>query len=224
LIYTLVLLVAYFMFMKKNFYCDLSSAQPPTWRTRSPPYLWPPETGWPSYTPRHWVPILVPFYDMHGLVWLFFNPGHDTRSLNLIGNYMYHLLYQSVTLHFVFVAFIWFLLWTGIISFRIVFWDVLPCKMIVDRRFMDDGGSTHLWNVGRQSFYTAVHPRRQFWTSYSPPWELEISGIISLNSVNKLMVVMVKCGVLFGARTEFLSTIWTRFGFKSQVFLVFLCL
>jgi hypothetical protein len=28
------------------------------------------------------------------------------------------------------------------------------------------GGSTHLWNVGRQSFYTAVHPRRQFWTSY----------------------------------------------------------
>jgi hypothetical protein len=43
-------------------------------------------------------------------------------------------------------------------TFRIVFWDVL-----------------HLWNVGRQSFYTAVHPRRQFWTSYSPPWELEIS-------------------------------------------------
>jgi hypothetical protein len=39
----------------------------------------------------------------------------------------------------------------------------------------DDGGSTYLWNVGRQSFYTAVHPRRQFWTSYSPPWELKIS-------------------------------------------------
>jgi hypothetical protein len=39
----------------------------------------------------------------------------------------------------------------------------------------DDGGSTHLWNVGRQSFYTAVQPRRQLWTSYSPPWELEIS-------------------------------------------------
>jgi hypothetical protein len=29
----------------------------------------------------------------------------------------------------------------------------------------DDGGSTHLWNVGRQSFYTAVYPRRQLWTS-----------------------------------------------------------
>jgi hypothetical protein len=24
-------------------------------------------------------------------------------------------------------------------------------------------------------FYTAVHTRRQFWTSYSPSWELEIS-------------------------------------------------
>jgi hypothetical protein len=44
--------------------------------------------------------------------------------------------------------------------FRIVFWDVLPCKNIVDRRFIipDDGGSMHLWNVGRQLFYTAVHP------------------------------------------------------------------
>jgi hypothetical protein len=42
-------------------------AQPPTWRTRSP-YLYPLETGWPSYnTPRHRVPILVAFYDMHGL-------------------------------------------------------------------------------------------------------------------------------------------------------------
>jgi hypothetical protein len=25
----------------------------------------------------------------------------------------------------------------------------------------DDGGSTYLWDVGRQLFYTAVHPRRQ---------------------------------------------------------------
>jgi hypothetical protein len=28
----------------------------------------------------------------------------------------------------------------------------------------DDGGSAHLWNVGRQSFYTTVYPRRQLWT------------------------------------------------------------
>jgi hypothetical protein len=58
-------------------------------------------------------------------------------------------------------------------KFRIFFWDLLPYKIIVDRRFRstcclhhrpDDGGSTYLWNVGRQLFYTAVHPRRQFWT------------------------------------------------------------
>jgi len=44
-----------------------------------------------------------------------------------------------------------------------VFWDVLPCSQIyVDRRFRgDDGGSTHLWNVGQHIFdYTAVHPTR----------------------------------------------------------------
>jgi hypothetical protein len=29
----------------------------------------------------------------------------------------------------------------------------------------DDGVSTHLWNVGRQSFYMAVYPTRQLWTS-----------------------------------------------------------
>jgi hypothetical protein len=69
----------------------------------------------------------------------------------------------------------------AIMMFRVVFWDILPCKMIVDRRFRggllynldpfvlgslipDHGGSTHLWNVGRQSFYTAVYPRRQLWT------------------------------------------------------------
>jgi hypothetical protein len=47
--------------------------------------------------------------------------------------------------------------------------DAILLSLIPDR------GSTHLWNVGRQSFYTAVYPRRQLWTSYSPPWELEIS-------------------------------------------------
>jgi hypothetical protein len=71
-------------------------------------------------------------------------------------------------------------------TFRFVFWDVLPFKVIVDRRFRgtcclhhrpDDGGSTYFWNVGRRLFYTAVHPRIQIWTSYSPPWELETSHV-----------------------------------------------
>jgi hypothetical protein len=36
------------------FYC-LIIETPPTWRSTSL-YLYPPETGWPSYTLRHWVP------------------------------------------------------------------------------------------------------------------------------------------------------------------------
>jgi hypothetical protein len=35
------------------FYC-LRFETTSTWRARSP-YLYPPGTGWPSYTPRHWV-------------------------------------------------------------------------------------------------------------------------------------------------------------------------
>jgi hypothetical protein len=31
----------------------------PTWRARSP-YLYPPGTGWPGYTPGHWVPFSSP--------------------------------------------------------------------------------------------------------------------------------------------------------------------
>jgi hypothetical protein len=41
-----------------TFYC-LRFETPPTWRTRSP-YLYPPGTGWPSYTPRHRVHFSSP--------------------------------------------------------------------------------------------------------------------------------------------------------------------
>jgi hypothetical protein len=51
-------------------------------------------------------------------------------------------------------------------------WDVLPCKLIVDWRFR---GTCCLHYPWWQLFYMAVHPRRQFWTSYLLPWELEIS-------------------------------------------------
>jgi hypothetical protein len=37
-------------------YFLLSQETAPTWRGRSP-YLYPAETWWPSYTPRHWVPF-----------------------------------------------------------------------------------------------------------------------------------------------------------------------
>jgi hypothetical protein len=41
------------------------------------------------------------------------------------------------------------------------------------------------------------------------------TAIISLNNINQLIFVMVKCDVLFEVRTEFLNIIWTSFGFKG---------
>jgi hypothetical protein len=37
-------------------YFTVSSETPPTWSARFP-YLYPPGTGWPSYTTEHWVPF-----------------------------------------------------------------------------------------------------------------------------------------------------------------------
>jgi hypothetical protein len=70
------------------------------------------------------------------------------------GNYMYHLHFQSITLHFVFMGFAWFSLKTA---------------------------------------------------------------IISLNSIKKFIFVMVKCGIFFSVRTEFLNIILTSFGFKGLI-------
>jgi hypothetical protein len=36
-------------------------------------------------------------------------------------------------------------------------------------------------------------------------WFSDYTAIISLNSINQLMILMVKCGVLFEVRTEFLN-------------------
>jgi hypothetical protein len=36
---------------------------------------------------------------------------------------------------------------------------------------------------------------------------LTVTAIISLNSINQMIFVMVKCGVFFAARTEFLNII-----------------
>ena len=52
------------------FYRVRESPRRPTtdWWIR-PPYLYPPETGWSSYTPGHSVPIVVASCDTHGLRW-----------------------------------------------------------------------------------------------------------------------------------------------------------
>jgi len=43
-----------------------------------------PGAGWPIYTPRHQVPILVAFCDLHGLQWDYYFPGHHTGSWDVI--------------------------------------------------------------------------------------------------------------------------------------------
>jgi hypothetical protein len=69
-------------------------------------------------------------------------------------------------------------------KFRIVFWDVLPCKIIVDRRFrctcclMMEAARTSETYVGRKLFYTAVHPKRQFWT-----WKNHVFGLCPSSKV-----------------------------------------
>jgi hypothetical protein len=50
------------------------------------------------------------------------------------------------------------------------------------------------------------------WISY----DSHSKEFISLNSIKQLIFVMVKCGVLFEVRTEFLNIIWTSFGFKGN--------
>jgi hypothetical protein len=42
--------------------------------------------------------------------------------------------------------------------------------------------------------------------------------ILTVNSVNQLIFVMVKCGVLFEVRTEFLNIIYASFCFKWSIF------
>jgi hypothetical protein len=56
------------------------------------------------------------------------------KPLMSSGNYMYHLLYQSITLNFVFMpskVVRFQVLTAASMMFRAVFWVVLPCKMIV---------------------------------------------------------------------------------------------
>jgi hypothetical protein len=52
------------------FYC-LRFETPSTWRTT--PYLYPPGTGWPSYTSRHWVQCRR-LLRLSGLRWRYSNP------------------------------------------------------------------------------------------------------------------------------------------------------
>jgi hypothetical protein len=54
-----------------TFYC-LRFETPPTWRVRSP-YFYPPGTGWPGYTPTHWV-LFRRLLRIAGLQWRYSTP------------------------------------------------------------------------------------------------------------------------------------------------------
>jgi hypothetical protein len=51
-------------------YFTLRFETPVIWRARSA-YLYPPGTGWPSYTPRHWVPFSSPLTTRRSAVEVF---------------------------------------------------------------------------------------------------------------------------------------------------------
>jgi hypothetical protein len=64
-------------------------------------------------------------------------------------------------------------------------------------------GCSGVLNNCRPLFYTAVHPRRQIWTSYSPPWELEISHQSLCATLNMFLISM---------RWDYVSELWPPTG------------
>jgi hypothetical protein len=63
-----------------TFYC-LRFETHPAWRARSQ-RLYPPGTGWPSYTSRHWIPFWLPPTTRRATVEVF-DPA-STRALNFV--------------------------------------------------------------------------------------------------------------------------------------------
>jgi hypothetical protein len=57
---------------------------------------------------------------------------------------IYPVRFEALTVAIMKVAVRFQVLTAVSMMFRVVFWDILPCKMIVDRLIPDDGGSTHL--------------------------------------------------------------------------------
>jgi hypothetical protein len=65
--------------------------------------------------------------------------------------------------------------------------------------------SRHLWNPKLKWPFLSWHFRRHLLRNHR--WEPKKRCRLNLNSVNQLIFVMVKCGVLFEVRTEFLNNI-----------------
>jgi hypothetical protein len=75
--------------------------------------------------------------------------------------------------------------------------------------------SLYLVAVKTSDLVTQIYvPKNEWQHNPSPCWEhrqktvgLQLKGTLNLNSVNQLIFVIVKCGVLFEVRTEFLNNI-----------------
>jgi hypothetical protein len=70
--------------------------------------------------------------------------------------------------------------------YRVVFWDILPCKIL----------STDVSEVRTASIIRDESLRRQLWTSYSPPWELEISQYGCNYKAVSFIFCMLLCDVM----------------------------
>jgi hypothetical protein len=66
----------------------------PTWRAKFP-YLYPPGTGWPGYTPRHWVECTKSSQSQNHIA----TDGQSISKMGLMTNYL--LLFDSYGLVFV---------------------------------------------------------------------------------------------------------------------------
>jgi hypothetical protein len=78
-----------------------------------------------------------------------------------------------------------------------VFWEVLPCSQVV----VDN----HL--TSRQRIPEDSELQREPEISHGFCMILSVTRIICLNSINKLIFVMVKRGVLLEVRTKFINII-----------------
>jgi hypothetical protein len=88
------------------------------------------------------------------------------------------------------------------------FFDIAPCSLVkVDRRFRGAYCFRHDNGEAVCMHEMSVYFNETTWRYISEGSHLQIFVCLNLNSVNQLISVMVKCGVLFEVRTEFLNNI-----------------
>jgi hypothetical protein len=75
----------HFRFPNNQFFTVTACRPTPNLEGQSAEFITP-GAGWPSYTPGHWVPILVAFYDLHGQQWDYsfpWSPHGESRKISM---------------------------------------------------------------------------------------------------------------------------------------------